>query len=154
MTAISIDYSEITNHVSEILRYFSGKRSGNKVEYFRYVACEADKGMLNELLEEACSWVDIRLGTSGCGYEIRPDNITFEFSDDFWPDLKRQRSVSVALRSLLVRRVALHWLQLVGFGDTGTLASDSDYLLSRITALLETAGKKNILLKNRPVPPL
>lgn len=77
MNEIRISISDALKAVEEVMSYFSGKRAGDTGEYFRYAACEADRRMLMQLLEEASGWIDLSLGRHGGGYSIKTDDLIF-----------------------------------------------------------------------------
>ena len=163
MGKVNIGYSEIIDNVGMILKYFSGKRlvgkeivdsSSNIVnEYFRFAVCEADKVLLREFIEESCSWLDLQLGSYGGGYDMKTDVITFTLVPTALPEPSRVRSVEVAIRSALTRRVALHWLLLAGYEGLDTIEEDCSYLVARLLTMLEASSRSFAVPTQRPVPP-
>lgn len=160
MKEIRISESDILGTVEDSLRYFSGKRASDIGEYYRYAACEADRKLLMELIEESCAWVDYGLGPQGGGYSIKSDDIIFRMgTDDGTVDAvgiggQRERTVYTLLRGLIVRRVVWRWLQLAGWKSEESVAREIGEQLSRLLSLVGGGGSGGVVTGPRYVPPV
>ena len=139
--------------VEKRLEYFSGKRAESAEAYFRYKACEADRSMLREFLEEACGWIDAVLGVSGRGYTVRTDEISFLLRHNFDGE-ERERSLSTLFRSILIKRVIWHWLRLAGYPEAESAYTETMEMLGLILAELRFTATRPIFPDTRNVPPL
>lgn len=164
MKEIKIGFSDVLGAVEEVLRYFSGKRAEDETEYFRYVACDADRKLLIQLIEECSARIDLDLGRYGGGYTVKQDEIIFnigragdmEMKDDVSRDLdpNRERTIYTLLRLLIINMVVRRWLFLAGYKSTTALETECRSLLEQLLTHIRTSLRTSRIRGPRYVPPV
>lgn len=129
---IEIKISDIIDEVMHHLGYIAGKRSETAAEYFRHSACEADKGMLKRLAEEAAVWL---VSASGGLFKIgvAEGKLTFSFRNE------PEEDIEPILVTLFVHKVLCSWFSLFGMDGNLALEEAVNVLLGYVS---DVAGRK------------
>lgn len=152
MLLLSFNITEILNEVLTRIEYISGKRAHSTGEYFTLTACEADKGLLRQLISEAAASILASVSPRSGIRSVEADNINLELSPRpyFTATESRNTAIRLLLRELVICETLLRWFRISGLPDQALFETNCSRLQDKLYALLNLRQP----LRPRQYPPI